>query len=294
MIESVTGPAAGAMPECLLDDREVVLQIAGVTKRYRSQRRDTLAVADISLTVRRGETVALVGPSGCGKSTLLRLIAGLIPVTAGEVFVDGVLVNGVPLDLAMLPQNYSQALLPWRTVLGNVLLPFESKRRRQASPGVRRSELKERAERYIEQVGLRDFIGVRPSELSGGMQQRVLLARALMTGANMLLMDEPFSALDAVTRLSSQDLVRQVLQDVEPALTAVLVTHDAEEALYMSDRVVVLTPGPGRIAQIIETGLGRKRDQIETRATSRFLELRAQLLTAVGVHAAPESSQPLS
>jgi NitT/TauT family transport system ATP-binding protein len=258
-----------------------VLELVGVGKTYSSATKSVDVLRDVSLSVARGQTVAILGPSGCGKSTLLRILAGLIPPTSGEVRVHGDVIRETPLDMAMLPQDSSQALLPWRSVTDNVLVPYDATRRRRTRPKSSRAELREEACRFLARVGLADFADARPVELSGGMRQRVLIARALMTRASLLLMDEPFSALDAVTRLASQDLVREVLRNADSPMSGLLVTHDVDEAIYMSDRVVLLSTRPARPVLDVFVDLPPERDQITTRADARFLALRAELLDAI-------------
>jgi NitT/TauT family transport system ATP-binding protein len=258
-----------------------VLELIGVGKTYSSATKSVDVLRDVSLSVARGQTVSILGPSGCGKSTLLRILAGLIPPTSGEVRVHGEVILETPLDMAMLPQDYSQALLPWRSVTDNVLLPYEAIRRRRGRPKTARVALQEEARGFLARVGLAEFADSRPSELSGGMRQRVLIARALMTRASLVLMDEPFSALDAVTRLASQDLVREVLRNAESPMSGLLVTHDVDEAIYMSDRVVLLSTRPARPVLDLVVDLPVERDQITTRADARFLALRAELLDAI-------------
>jgi NitT/TauT family transport system ATP-binding protein len=275
-VSSTTGVraprAAGVVP---------VLELAGVGKTYSSSARSVDVLQDVSLSVTQGQTVAILGPSGCGKSTLLRILAGLIPPTSGEVRVHGEVIRETPLDMAMLPQDYSQALLPWRSVTDNVLLPYEAARRRDTRPKASRAELRAEARHFLGRVGLADFADSRPFELSGGMRQRVLIARALMTRASLVLMDEPFSALDAVTRLASQDLVREVLRSADTVMSGLLVTHDVDEAIYMSDRVVLLSTRPARPVLDVLVDLPEERDQIQTRADPRFLALRAALLDEI-------------
>lgn len=256
-----------------------MVSLAAVAKAYETRRGPRLAVDGVTFQVQPRQSVALVGPSGCGKSTILRIAAGLIEATSGTVEFRGRPVAGVPEDIAMLPQDYNQALLPWRSVLRNVTIAVEARRRRRAR-GSRR-EIDERARHYLEEVGLGEHVNSRPAELSGGMRQRVLLARALMTGASLLLMDEPFSALDAVTRLNGQDLVRKVVSAPDHPLSTLLVTHDVEEAIYMSDVVVVLGGRPSSVRREIPVELPPDRDQITTRATPEFLALRSEVLSMV-------------
>jgi NitT/TauT family transport system ATP-binding protein len=206
------------------------------------------ALRGISLEVAEGEFVAVVGRSGCGKSTLLRLVAGLITPTTGEVHVDGKLVTEPRRDIGMVFQR--PALLPWRSVLDNVLLPVEFF-------GWRRSDYRQRAIELLNKVGLTEFHKRLPHELSGGMQQRVSLCRSLLPAPRALLMDEPFSALDALTR---EDLSAELQRiHMEHRTTILFVTHSIDEAVLLADRAVVLTPRPGEIRKILDVRIPRPR-----------------------------------
>jgi NitT/TauT family transport system ATP-binding protein len=222
------------------------------------------ALRDITLTVREGEFVSLVGPSGCGKSTLLRVIAGLRPMTSGSVVVDGApVVRPIP-KVGMVFQ--AAVLLKWRTVLDNVLLPAEL-------AGLRPARYRERAHELLKLTGLEDFAGKRPSELSGGMQQRVSLCRALLLDPPLLLMDEPFGARDAMTRDEMNLELLRVWGEAGAGAgerkTILFVTHSIPEAVFLSDRIVVMSPRPGRIAGVFDVALPRPRT-VETRATAEF------------------------
>jgi NitT/TauT family transport system ATP-binding protein len=210
--------------------------------------------------------VCIVGPSGCGKSTLLRAVAGLIRPTSGEVSLDGRPVRGVPSELAVVFQDYSRSLYPWLSVHGNVELPL----RRRAD----RAERRERAEEALKQVGL-DGQGRRyPRQLSGGMQQRVAIARALAHRPALMLLDEPFASVDAQTRADLEDLLLRVR--AEHDMTVLLVTHDIDEAVYLADRVVVLSPAPATVVTVLDVDLPAARDQIGTRAAPEFVHLRTE------------------
>ncbi|WP_328429603.1 ABC transporter ATP-binding protein [Streptomyces sp. NBC_00443] len=225
-----------------------MIRLTGVSRSFTGRSGSTAALQDIGLHIAEGEFVAVVGRSGCGKSTLLRLIAGLLPVTAGEITIGGEQVDGARRDVAMLFQR--PALLPWRSVLDNVLLPVEIF-------GWRRSEHRDRAYRLLETAGLSGFETYRPHELSGGMQQRVALCRSLMGEPRVLLMDEPFSALDALTRADLAVELQRI--HIENASTVVFVTHSIDEAVLLADRVVVLSPRPGRIRKIVDIAIPRPR-----------------------------------
>jgi len=217
------------------------VELHGVNKTFTVKRGSVVALQDVDLRIERGEFVSLIGPSGCGKSTLLRIIADLLAPTSGDVSV-----NGKPARRARLDQDYGIAfqqagLLDWRTVQANVELPLELH-------GVGRAQRRARAQELLELVGLSDFGNHRPPQLSGGMQQRVAIARALAESPRLLLMDEPFGALDEITRERMQaELVRIC---AETGAAVLFVTHSIPEAVFLSDRVVVMTPRPGRIVDI--------------------------------------------
>jgi NitT/TauT family transport system ATP-binding protein len=226
---------------------EAILQLRDVTKRYET----VTILQDVSLEVRDQEFVALIGPSGCGKSTLLRIVAGLAPPTTGEVYCEGRPVIGLNPATSMVFQSF--ALLPWLRAVENVALPLEAH-------GVPTNERIRRATRYLDMVGLKGHGRAFPKELSGGMKQRVGLARALCHEPRVLLMDEPFSALDVLTARTLRDQVLDLRQAPDvPTRTIVMVTHSIEEAVYMADRVVAMQADPGRIAGDIPIDIPRPR-----------------------------------
>jgi len=232
-----------------------------------------VAIDDISLEAAQGEFLAIVGPSGCGKSTLLKIIAGLIEPTEGAVEENGRRLSGPPERFVYLFQQYSRSLFAWRTVLANVMFPLEQVK------GASRADIRETSRHLIAQVGLAGFEDKYPWQLSGGMQQRIAIARALAANPDVLLLDEPFSAVDALTRMELQTLMLDLCR--QNKFTAILVTHDVEEAVFMADRVAVLTQRPTRIAEIVPIELARPRNQLSTRENPRFLELRHHLMTAL-------------
>jgi NitT/TauT family transport system ATP-binding protein len=244
--------------------------LSEVGKVFSVRRGTTVALEDIDLTVERGEFVSLIGPSGCGKSTLLRVIADLLTPTSGTVAV-----NGKTARRARLDQDYGFAfqqagLLDWRTVVANIELPLQLH-------GVSKSKRRARAMELLELVGLSDFATHRPAQLSGGMQQRVAIARALAESPALLLMDEPFGALDEMTRERMQaELVRIA---AETSAAVVFVTHSIPEAVFLSHRVVVMSPRPGRIAQIVPIELGERTD--DTRETPAFYAAITQVREAL-------------
>jgi NitT/TauT family transport system ATP-binding protein len=239
--------------------RPPAVALEGVGKRFGDGPTAVEAVTGIDLTVAAGEFVSLIGPSGCGKSTLLRIVANLIEPTEGSV-----LVNGKPARRARLDQDYGIAfqqagLLEWRTVQGNVELPL-------GLHGVGREERRAQALELLELVGLTEFAGHRPSQLSGGMQQRVAIARALARRPALLLMDEPFGALDEMTRERMQSELIRICAETSAAV--VFVTHSIPEAVFLSQRVVVMSPRPGRITEVVDVPLAA-RDE-DTREAEEF------------------------
>jgi NitT/TauT family transport system ATP-binding protein len=225
-----------------------MIELVGASRTFRSKGHAVEALHDINLDIHDGEFVAVIGRSGCGKSTLLRLIAGLLPPSAGQVRVDGAPVTAPRRDIAMMFQR--PALLPWRSVLNNVLLPVEIRHRRG-------DQHRRRAQELLATVGLAGFERRLPHELSGGMQQRVALCRALIQQPRVLLMDEPFSALDALSREEMASELQRV--HMELTCTTVFVTHSIQEAVMLGDRVIVLSARPGRVRQILDVKIPRPR-----------------------------------
>ena len=246
------------------------IEVDKVTKTYASDAGDIEALDAIHLDIAPRELVTIVGPSGCGKSTLLRCIGGLIPPSEGRVLIDGEMVTEPDPRIGYVFQK--AVLLPWRTVEKNVLLPFEIKGR----PTSRDLQSVREA---LEMVDLHEYARHRPAELSGGMQQRVAVARALVTEPSILLMDEPFGALDAQTRDSMNVELLRIWQEAMP--TIVFVTHDIGEALFLSDRVVVMTARPGRVHEVIEVDIPRPRTFDLVESDERFWALRHKIRAAL-------------
>jgi NitT/TauT family transport system ATP-binding protein len=242
----------------------VKLSIEHLSKSYWFERedREVLAVSDVSLAVADGEFLAIVGPSGCGKTTVLNIVAGLLPYEEGLVSIDGKRVDGPGVDRAVVFQHSS--LLPWRTIAGNVRYGMEMQRRFDENT------MRERTDHFVKMVGLNGFERHFPNELSGGMQQRVNLARALAADPKVLLMDEPFAALDAQTREFMQaELLKIWSQDRK---TVVFITHQINEAVYLADRVAVMSARPGRLKEIFKVPFGRPRT-LALKRDPRFLEI---------------------
>jgi NitT/TauT family transport system ATP-binding protein len=242
----------------------VKLQIDHLTKHYWLERedREVLALADVSFSVEDGEFMAIVGPSGCGKTSMLNIIAGLLPYNEGNVSIDGKRVDGPGIDRALVFQHAS--LLPWRTIAGNVRYGMELQRRFDENM------MKERTDYFIKLVGLTGFERHYPAELSGGMQQRVNLARALAADPVVLLMDEPFAALDAQTREFMQAELLKIWSKAKK--TVLFITHQINEAIYLADRVVVMSARPGRVKDVFRVPFARPRN-LSLKRDPRFLEL---------------------
>ncbi|HEU5322716.1 MAG TPA: ABC transporter ATP-binding protein [Methylomirabilota bacterium] len=244
-----------------------MISVERVTRAFETAGGEFTAVRDVSFGVAKGRFVSLVGPSGCGKTTLLGMIAGLVPVTEGRIALGGrAVTGGVPPDIGYLFQR--DALLPWKTALQNVALPLTIR-------GVRPAEARGRAVEWMRRVGLAGFEGYYPHQLSGGMRKRVSLATTLIYGPTVLLMDEPFSALDVQTR----NLMENELLDLwaETRNTVLFITHDLEEAIALSDEVVVLTAGPGRVKASYPIPLARPRNVVEIRFREEFTRLYEQI-----------------
>ncbi len=244
------------------------LVVSGLRKVYEGSGRRVEAVRDLTFTVDAGELVCLVGPSGCGKTTLLKCMGGLLTPTSGEVLLGGRRVSGPPPGMAFVFQEYGRSLFPWMRVGENVELPLRQKNLGRA----RRRELVADA---LESVGLADAAGAYPWQLSGGMQQRVAIARALAYEPEVLLMDEPFAAVDAQTRADLEDLVRRLWR--QRGITILFVTHDIDEAVYLGERVLVLSASPTVVQEQLKVDLPEDRDQLRTRVSPRFAELRTHV-----------------
>lgn len=246
---------------------KTLMRIEHLRVVYRTDDKETVAIEDFNLHVKKGELISLIGPSGCGKTTLLRAIAGLLQPTSGQIMIGDQQCRGPGSDRGMVFQDF--ALFPWRTVKQNVAFGLEI-------AGVPRAEREERALRYVKTVGLEKFADARIHELSGGMKQRVGIARALVMHPAITLMDEPFGALDAQTRNIMQEQLVEIIQHSER--TILFVTHSVDEALYLSDRVVVLSKRPSTIHKVLDLSWPRPRD----RTAPEFTQLRRDILAWLG------------
>jgi NitT/TauT family transport system ATP-binding protein len=245
------------------------IELAGVSKTFAARSGDRVAaLSDISLSIRSGEFACVIGPSGCGKSTLLRIVAGLVPPSSGTATIAGAPVVSPRRDIGMVFQ--SPVLLPWRSVIQNVLVPAQV-------IGLPRVTARRRAEELLDLVGLSGFVDKSPAELSGGMRQRVSIARALMHDPQTLLMDEPFGALDAMTRERMNLELLRIWHAQKK--TVILVTHSIEEAVFLADRVFVMSPRPGRLLRTVEVALPRPRTT-RTRHEPAFIDLTSSLREA--------------
>jgi NitT/TauT family transport system ATP-binding protein len=254
-------PAVGARAEHAIAFDGVRLEFGG-----------KCVIDDLSFTVASGEFACVVGPSGCGKTTLLRLVSGLLAPSKGEVRRFGAPVDRPSPEVSIVFQDYGRALLPWRTASGNIALALEAM-------GTPKQERPARVAGLLDKVGLSGHGDKFPAQLSGGMQQRVQIARCLAQGPRILLMDEPFGALDALTRQGLQDEIAGLVK--ESGATTLFVTHDLDEAIYLGDRVFALEANPGRLVDVIEVGLQRPRNQLATREHPEFLRLRHVLFNHV-------------
>ncbi|WP_432989598.1 ABC transporter ATP-binding protein [Dactylosporangium sp. CA-233914] len=250
----MTGPAAAPAH----------VDLDGIQLRYRSKKRDVVAVERVDMSVRRNSFVSIIGPSGCGKSSLLKVISKVLKPHSGRLRFDGVPAEDVDVTGTLSFMFQQPLLLPWRTVLDNVMLPLQITQRKVGPEG------RALAIGLLETVGLRDSLRLRPHELSGGMRQRAALARALVTKPKLLLMDEPFGAVDEITRERLQEQLLTLWQREQT--TIVMVTHQIEEAILLSDQVVVMSDGPGTVLATVRIDLPRPRDP-ESRRTPEFHEL---------------------
>jgi NitT/TauT family transport system ATP-binding protein len=256
--DATPAPSGKTLPEAMLSVR-------GLKKVYQTDGGDIEAVRNLTFDLRAGELACLVGPSGSGKTTLLKCISGLMAPTEGEVLLDGKRVSGPPKKMAVVFQEYGRSLFPWMRVRENVELPLKNQ-------GVAKAERDRLVDEALEAVGLAHVPRSYPWQLSGGMQQRVAIARAIAYQPEVLLMDEPFAAVDAQTRADLEDLIRTIWKKF--GVTVLFVTHDIDESVYLGERVIILSSSPTVVQEDIVIDLPMDRDQLETRSLPRFTELR--------------------
>jgi NitT/TauT family transport system ATP-binding protein len=250
---------------------ELVLDVSELRKSYGQGGEQVKVLDGVSFKVHASEFVCMVGPSGCGKSTLLNCVSGLLAPTGGSIYFEGQLVNEPPEKMAVVFQDYSRSLLPWMTVAKNVELPMRKK--------FERRERAQRIEQVLDSVGLANKGHLYPWQMSGGMQQRAAIARGLAYRPDVLLMDEPFAAVDAQTRVELEDLVLSVREQYNT--TIVFVTHDIDEAVYLADRVIVLSGAPTSVTEDLQVSLARPRHQIETKLDPAYAKLRAHVFQLI-------------
>lgn len=248
------------------------LYVDAVNKTYGTGATAKQVLINTSAVINSKQFVSIVGPSGCGKSTLLMIMAGLLSPSGGQVRLGDRAIDGPPMGLSVVFQDYSRSLFPWLTVERNLSMAATAYK-------IPKAELKDRVEHALHSVGLAGSGDMYPWQMSGGMQQRVAIARALVVEPTVMLMDEPFAAVDAQTRADLEDLVLRVRAEYQ--VTVVFVTHDIDEAVYMADQVIVMAAGPGRIVANIPVELPRPRDQVETKLDPLFSELRSKVFQLV-------------
>jgi len=248
-----------------LKSREVILEVKDLTKVYKTAKGETLALKNVNFKTHRREFVCVIGASGCGKSTLIRILAGLEPHTSGDVLLDNKPVNGPGRDRGMVFQGYT--LFPWLSVRKNVMFGLQMN-------NIGREEAEREADLWLELVGLDKFAHAYPHELSGGMKQRVAIARALVNQPRILLMDEPFGALDAQTRSKMQAHLLEIWRNID--ITILFITHDLDEAIYLADRILVLKAHPGEVQELIEVPVPRPRSAMQF-TSPEFIATKARL-----------------
>ena len=250
-----------------------IIEVRNAAKRFAVNGKSITVFDGISCTIPQGSFLSIVGPSGCGKSTLLKLISGLETPSGGEILFKGRKVEGPADGMIYVFQQYTKSIFPWRTVIQNIEFGLRS------SKNLTSRQARDLCLHYVKLVGLEGYEDYFPYQLSGGMQQRVVIARALICEPSVLLMDEPFSAVDALTRAILQELILKIWQTIP--VTILFVTHDVEEAVFLSDRIISLSKSPATIHEDVAIDLAYPRDQIRTRADERFVALRQRLFASI-------------
>lgn len=253
-------------------DPNLIIEAKSIHMDYQTPSGVKHVLQDVNFSLRQGEFASIVGPSGVGKTTLLRLLTGLMTPTTGSIEFKGQKVTAPPAGLSVVMQDYTRSLMPWLTVEKNISLPLKKM-------GMSKSDQQETIESVLKEVGLKGAQKNYPWQLSGGMQQRVAIARAIAVRPQLLIMDEPFASVDAQTRFDLEDLVLKVRDDFK--ITTAMVTHDIDEAVYLSDKVIVLYGSPASVKDIIDVRLPFPRNQIDTRSNDEFTELRTKIYEQV-------------
>lgn len=252
---------------------KAILKVEQISKTYGKAGEGRTIIEGMSFEVLAGEMVCIVGKSGIGKTTLLNCLSGLAPVTSGAVVLNGERVAKPPRELTAVFQDYRRSLMPWKTAEGNVMMPLRH------GLGLPKAEARERTAEALRSVGLADCAHLYPWQMSGGMQQRVSIARAIAYRPSILLLDEPFASVDAQTRFELEDLLLNIRRDL--SMTMLLVTHDIDEAVYLGDRVVVVGGAPASVERVFGVPLPATRDQVRTRALPEFASLRSEILEMI-------------
>ena len=279
---------AGVSGQAQAQSKAPIIEVRNAAKRFAVNGQALTVFDGISCSIPQGAFLSIVGPSGCGKSTLLKLISGLEAPSGGEILFNGAKVTGPAEGMIYVFQQYTKSIFPWRTVIQNIEFGLNSHKK-----NLSRGEREDLCRHYVKLVGLEGYENYFPYQLSGGMQQRVVIARALICEPSVLLMDEPFSAVDALTRAILQDLLLKIWQTIP--VTILFVTHDVEEAVFLSSRIISLTKSPAKIHEDVVIDLPYPRDQITTRADEKFHGLRQQLFASIflqekgGAPSAPRS-----
>ena len=263
----------GGQPEIAISVGAPIIQVRGLRKVFSSKGKELVVFDNLSCQIEKRSFLSIIGPSGCGKSTLLKLISGLETPTGGEICFNGRIVRGPPKGMIYVFQQYTKSIFPWRTVIDNVEFGLRS------NSSLTRRQRRERCREYIDLVGLNGYEDYHPYQLSGGMQQRVCIARALICDPDVLLMDEPFSAVDAMTRAILQELVMRIWQKL--TITILFVTHDVDEAVFLSTRIISLGRAGRGVTDDLAVGLEQPRDQIVTRSDPKFTALRQTLFAGI-------------
>ncbi len=271
--EAMTPDARPARPGAAAKIENHIIELINIDKIYTNNGRGESVFKGFSYKIQNGSFLSIVGPSGCGKSTLLRLVSGLEKPTGGYVIFNGREIDGPPEGMIYVFQQYAKSIFPWRTVIENVAFGLNIQKK------FSRAEAREKCHEYVKLVGLEGYEDYYPTQLSGGMQQRVAIARALICNPKVLLMDEPFSAVDAMTRAILQELLLNIWEKIP--ITILFVTHDVEEAVFLSSRILSLGRAPASIKEDLAVALPYPRDQIETRGDERFTALRQRLFASI-------------